>query len=139
MKTRKSRKRIQARNRKGAVAVEMAMTLSLLFFIAFAAYETSRANMIRHTVEAACYEGARQAILPGATVAQVEEGANFVLRSIGARNASIVVIPTPLTNNVEQIEVEITLPLNDNMTFAPFLFKDGVIVRRCTMAKEELF
>ena len=95
--------------------------------------------MIRHTVEAACYEGARQGILPGANVQQVEDGANFVLASVATRDAEIEVNPSPLSGQTKIVEVTITVPLRSNMSFAPFFLKEAVIQRACRLAREEAF
>ena len=134
-----TRTRRLAAARRGTVAVEMALTLPLLLFIVFASYEFARANMIRHTVEAAAYEGARQGILPGADVTQVEDGANFVLASIAARDTTIEVDPSPLIAQSKTVEVIITCPLGSNLTFAPFFLKEGTIRRSCRLAREETF
>ena len=118
-----SRTKRLAAARRGTVSVEMALTLPLLLFVIFSSYEFARANMIRHTVEAACYEGARQGILPGADVQQVEDGANFVLASVAMRDATIEVDPSPLTSRSKTVEVTITVPLESNLSFAPFFLK----------------
>ena len=65
-----SRKRIHS-NRRGAAAVEFAMTAGLAFFFFFAALEFCRVSMMRHTVQNALYEGARIGIVPGATASDV--------------------------------------------------------------------
>lgn len=133
------RKTKRSQLRRGAVAVEMAMTVPLLLFIVFSAYEFSRANMIRHTVESAAYEGARNGILPGATEQNVKDGANSILSSIGTRDAQITVAPLPLTDDDRVIEVTISVELRKNMFFAPFFFRESVITRKCRMSREELF
>lgn len=131
-----SRTRRLTAARRGTVAVEMALTIPLLLFIVFSSYEFARANMIRHTVEAACYESARQGILPGADVQQVEDAANFVLGSVAIRAATIEVAPSPLTSQSKTVEVTITVPLNSNLSFAPFFLKEGTVKRSCRMARE---
>jgi Flp pilus assembly protein TadG len=132
-KIRPTRKR-----RRGAVAVEMAMTIPVLLLIVFASYEFARANMIRHTVESAAYEGARRGILPGATEKEVKDGANHVLGSIGTRGATMVV-DLGLTNPTDQVEVTIRVPLKANMVFASFFLRDAVVERQCRMAREKAF
>ena len=135
----KIRTRRLAVAQRGTVAVEMALTLPLLLFIVFASYEFCRANMIRHTVEAAAYEGARQGILPAADEQQIEDGANFVLASVAARGATIEINPSPLSAQSEIVEVTITVPLGSNLTFAPFFLKEGTIRRTCRLARENAF
>ncbi|MEZ6075910.1 MAG: pilus assembly protein [Pirellulaceae bacterium] len=52
--------------RSGVTTVEFAMTAPLLFMLLYAALELGHANMTFNAVEAACYEGARVGIVPGA-------------------------------------------------------------------------
>ena len=59
-----NKKRTNNSNRRGALTVEVAICLPLLLITLFGLYELSRANMIRHAVESAAYEGARSGILP---------------------------------------------------------------------------
>ncbi len=60
------RKPFQPRRfRRGAVTVEFTLGCSMIFVFFFARLEIALVNMIRHTIEAASYEAARQGILPG--------------------------------------------------------------------------
>ena len=65
--------------RHGALTVEFALVVPLLFFFFFAQFEFSRANMIRNVIKTACYEGARAGVVPGATSDQIRETAQNIL------------------------------------------------------------
>jgi Flp pilus assembly protein TadG len=58
---------VRPQGRRGTAAVEFAMTAPLLFMMIYASVELGHANMVLNATEAACYEGARVGIVPGAT------------------------------------------------------------------------
>ncbi len=97
------------------------MCLPILFLILFGCYEFARANMMRHAVEAAAYEGARTGITPGATVGDVEQSARFVLGTVGVRNVDIDVTPDPIGLRSPTVNVQVRLRMRDNTTI-PLLF-----------------
>jgi Flp pilus assembly protein TadG len=122
--------------RGGAVIIEFALCAPILFFFFFAAFEFARANMIRQSVENACYEGSRRGIVPGATVDDCKSSARAVLNSISATVATINVTPNPITSNTEAVTVQITVPLDSNSWVAPFFFANKSIVGSMTMRRE---
>jgi Flp pilus assembly protein TadG len=122
--------------RDGAVIIEFALCAPILFFFFFAAFEFSRANMIRQSVENACYEGSRRGIVPGATVDDCRASAQTVLNSISANVATITVTPNPITSETTAVTVQISVPLNSNSWVAPFFFADKSIVSSMTMRRE---
>lgn len=125
-----------SRRRRGAVAVEMAITVGLVFFFFFAALELCRVSMMRHTVEHALYEGARQGIVPGATAADVQTKAQSVMRTIGIRTAAIDVTPAILDNTTPEVAVRIRMPLDQNL-FAPAFFFRGLTLDRTFVIQRE--
>lgn len=125
-------------NRRGVAAVELALTLPILFLFVFATYELGRANMMMHTVEAACYESCRVGIIPGALTEESEAAARSVLATAGIRNATIRVTPSDLTQNSEKVSVEISFTFKDNSIIAPVFMGDRAITRICEMTREKL-
>lgn len=123
--------------RKGVTAVEFALTLPILFLLVFGSYELSRANMIKHTTEAACYEGARKGIIPGATVEQCEAACRSILATAGIGDANIQVDPANLNTPSELINVTITVDFGNNTTIAPFFMRNANLVRTCELTREE--
>ena len=122
--------------RRGAAMVEMAITSGLVFFFFFAALEFCRVSMIRHTVENALYEGARQGIVPGATASEVESTARKILSRIGVSHATVVVSPSVIQNSTPEISVRIELPLDSGL-FAPALFFVGESLDRTLVMQRE--
>ena len=123
-------------DRTGAAAVEMALTLPLLLLLLFGAYEISRANMIMHGCEAAAYEGARVGIVPGATVAEVNDAVNEVLATIGIANANVATTPVNLDTDTETVQVTIEVSFADNFLLAPVFVGSAPFVRACEMTRE---
>jgi Flp pilus assembly protein TadG len=122
--------------RRGAVLVEMALTIGLAFFFFFAALEFCRISMIRHSVENALYEGARAGIVPGATAAEVQNRARNVLRTVGLSNTNVEVTPSVITQSTRDISVRIRLPLDQNLFAPAFFFRGRTLDRTLTMQRE---
>jgi Flp pilus assembly protein TadG len=128
--------RMPSHKRRGAAAVEFAVTSGLAFFFFFAALEFCRVAMIRHTVELAMYEGARKGIVPGATSNDVQTSAAKVLRTIGISGATIDVTPATIQKDSPEVQVRIRLPL-DRGLFAPAFFFVGKTLDRTLVMQRE--
>lgn len=121
--------------RVGAAAVEMALTLPILFLLLFGVFELGRANLIRHTTESAAYEAARVGIIPGASADEAKQAAQRVLQSVGVQQFQITVSPDPIVTGTKQISIDIKVPLDQNMTAARFV--DGLeFTGKCTLSRE---
>ncbi len=134
--TQQTSSRMRRDARKGAVAVEFAVTSGLAFLFFFAAFEFSRVAMIRGTIDNAIYEGARLGITPGATATEVEKKVRDILGFSLVKVADVTVQPNPILFNSKTISVKVDLPLDRN-TFSPAkFFKGKSIVRTITMKRE---
>lgn len=127
-----------ARQRQGAVVVEMAMCLPILFLLLFGCYEFARANMMRHNTEAAAYEGARTGIVPGATVDEVRESVRFVLSTTGVRNFDVEVNPKKIKSRDPSITVTVRVKMRDNTTMGLLFNENAEFVGRCQLGREAL-
>ena len=105
--------------RRGATAVEFAITAPVFFLFLLAAFEFGWLNVIRHTADNAAYEAARTAMVPGATAAEARTKANRLLRIVGTRGARVTVTPDPLTAETEEITVAIAIPMRRNGLIVP--------------------
>ena len=123
-------------NRRGAVLVEFSLCAPILFFFFFTAFEFSRVNMIRQSIENAAYEGSRRGIVPGATADDCKNAARVVLNSISARVATVTVTPPVIQPSTEEVTVRIDVPINDNSWVAPFFFKNMTVSTSMTMRRE---
>jgi Flp pilus assembly protein TadG len=122
--------------RRGAAVVEMAMCMPILFLLLFGCYEFARTNMIRHAISAAAYEGARTGITPGATVADVEASAKFILSTVGVRTFDITVTPNPIALRSQRVDVEILVAVRDNSAL-PMLYNHNTeLAGACSLKRE---
>ncbi|GAB5405497.1 MAG: pilus assembly protein [Aureliella sp.] len=126
----------QQQLRSGAVAVEFALTLPLLFLMLFGAIELSHANMVFHAAEAAAYEGARAGILPGATATDCEQAAQRVLDISRVRQSDVSVTPSNLDTESTTVVVEVSVVYSRNTIITP-LYTDSLVIRRsCELTRE---
>ncbi len=124
--------------RQGAVAVEMAITLPILFLILFASVEFGHMNVIRHTVDNAAYEAARRAILPGATAASVRTVAEQIMEAVGATGVDVQVTPASLDRRVDEVTVRVSVPFDSNGWITPVLASGSDITGQSTLRREQL-
>ena len=122
--------------RRGAVAVEFAITAVIAIMFFFASFEFCRVAMIRHTVDNAVYEGVRTGIVPGATRAEVEAATARILRTIGLTDVVIVVTPSNIDDDTRQVTVEVTVPIGKNSYGSVVYFRDKSVRRSLTMQRE---
>ena len=124
--------------RRGAALVEFAITAPLVFMIFFAAFEFCRMNIIRHTVDNAAYEGARRAIVQGATAADAVDATTPILSVMSVRDAEVTVDPPVITPNTEAVTVTIAVPCDSNSWVPPFFFRQKLLTGTCRLTREVL-
>lgn len=130
------RKTIGRPHRRGAVLVEFAVCAPIIFAVIFASFEFCRVNMIRHTMDNAAYEGARQAIVPGATDQTARDAAESLLAILSVRDSTVTVSPTPILPQTPQVTVTIDVPLQRNTWGAPLFFNRKSLTTSCTLTRE---
>ena len=128
----------QAHDRRGVVSVEMALTVPLLFLVLIGCIEFARLNMLRNSLENACYKGARAGSIPGRTAQDAIDRAASELQLVGVRNSQVEVYPTTITDATPEITVTISLPLNDNAWVSPHFLKNRNLTRSCTLTREKI-
>jgi Flp pilus assembly protein TadG len=122
------RKRPQQPRRRGAALVELALVFPIFVGITLGIVEFGRAMMVGQLVTNAAREGARRAIIDGATNADVESSIKqFLSQSIGAQSSevSVTITITPSAGNTnpgnnvalshtkDLIEVKVEVPFTD--------------------------
>lgn len=125
-------------DRQGAVSVEMAVTLPVLFLVVFASIEFSRMNVIRHTASNAAYEGARAAIVPGGTATDAENIARSLMGTCGAREVNVQVVPATINENTPEVEVIVTIDCDSNGLIASQFFRGKQFIGRSRLEREAL-
>jgi Flp pilus assembly protein TadG len=116
--------------------VEFALTVPIFLLFLMAAFEFGWVNVIRHTADNAAYEAARTAIVPGATAAEAIAKATDLMDVVGARGAQVVVTPSPLTLETDEVTVSISIPTNQNGIVVP-KFTAGQSIRSSSTLRTE--
>jgi Flp pilus assembly protein TadG len=123
--------------RRGATAVEFALTFPLLMVLLFGSLEFSRANMLVHTVTLAASEGARRGIVPGATAAECRTAAEAELAIVGVRNATVTVTPSVINESTTTVTVAISAPLDGTNSYLLSRFFLGKSVAKSVTLERE--
>ncbi len=123
-------------NRRGVAAVEFAMTAPLLFLMLYAALELGHANMVYNAVEAACYEGARVGIVPGASAVECQTASQRILDLSNVRGATVTVTPANLNTTTDTVRVNIAVPYAGTAIIPPTFTRLLSINRRCELVRE---
>ena len=128
--------RLHSKRVAGALSVEFAMCVPVLFSLLFGCYELARANLMQHAAESAAYEGARVGIIPGATEDEIRAATEFVLTSVGVSVFTINTQQTVTEEDVEQVTVEIQVPFDENFQLGTFFVNDPTFRGQCTLVRE---
>lgn len=131
------------KNRKGAAAVEFALIAPVFFLLIFGMIEFGRMIMVQQIVTNASREGARMAILDGATTSG-HDGVNTrvteYLQEAGIQGASVTVNPDPPDSAGwgEPVTVTVGIPFSQ-VTWLPtpmFVGRDMQLSSSTTMRRE---
>lgn len=118
---------------RGAVLVEFAMVLPLIVIIAFAMIEISRLMLLQHTADTAAYEGARHAIVPGATPGEALRAAKELIDANGLRDVMIEVTPDVIVEETPLVTVRVVVPVSQNSWIAFFSFVSHSVSSEVTL------
>jgi len=125
------------RKRPGAVTVEFALAAPAFFLLIFAGFEFSRVNMIRNTIANAAYDGARQAIVPGATANDCRTRAQAYLDLLTISGATVNVTPDPISNSTTDVTVTVQVPVTvQNAFITPRFFLGRTLNASVTLPRE---
>ncbi len=122
--------------RRGALSVEMAICVPIVFLLLLGTMEFSRMNMLRNSLDNAAYEGARRGVVPGALASDCVQEAQKVLNAVRANNTTVTITPSVITDSTPQVTVTITAPLNSN-SWGPARFLSGVTLRAVSTKSRE--
>ena len=120
--------------RRGVTTVEVALTFPILMLILTLSIEAARLNTLRNTLENAAYEGARRAIVPGASATDVRNSVSSILRSINTKDAVVTVNPATLGSSSGPVTVTIDVPIASNSWVGQTSSRH--MVRACTLSRE---
>lgn len=122
--------------RSGAAIVEFAIVLPIVLFCFATMIEISRIMLLQHSADTAAYEGARCAMVPGATSEEAIGSADRLLKSAGLKNCKIKVAPEVIEEDTELILVQVEVPVSSNAWITPFWFMPNSIVSQVALVCE---
>ncbi len=134
------------KNRQGAAAVEFAIVAPVFFLLVFGMIECGRMIMVQQIITNAAREGARMAVLDGATTG----GSDGVLTKVteylegaGIRGANITVSPDPPDSAGwgEPVTVTVSIPFSQ-VSWLPtpmFVGRDMELSSNATMRRETVY
>lgn len=137
-------RRRQVTNRRGAAAVELALSLPFLFALAFGMLEYSNLVMLRSRMVSAAYESARMATRPttsqnsAATASAVTTYCSSLLTQLGVHGASVTLTPSDLSNVAPQdlVTVSINAPFSSNSLTSLVIGSSTIMTASATLTVE---
>jgi len=100
--------------------VEFAVVAPLFFLMVFGMIEFGRMIMVQQVITNASREGARMAVLDGATTAAVEAAVQTYLQGATIQNAQVSVNPDPPSSAGYGEPVSVTVSINfDQVSWLP--------------------
>ena len=137
--SRRRRARNVRQRRRGAAALEFALTAIPLFLFIFGSIEFGRALMSVQSLEEAARAGCRVAILDGSTTSDVESEVQEVMQMAGIATYTVTVDPTNPTTAAQwdPVTVNISAAFAD-MCWLPLprFFLNKSFSASCTMPHE---
>lgn len=124
------------RSRLGALTVEFALMSSIAFMLVLGTIEFSRVFMIRGSVSNAAYQGARRAMIPGATASAAEASARDALNRSFVKKATITINPQTITSTTTEVTVTVNVNLAENSWVPSRFTRNMSIERSCTLSRQ---
>ena len=100
--------------RRGNTIIEAALVLPILVYLAFGTVEFGHFFYVRHNVQAAAREGARAAVPPGATNADVTSAVTSAMSAAGYSSSkyTVSVSPSNVASAAEGATIAVTVQAN---------------------------
>ena len=130
---------IAKRHRRGAAAVEFAVIAPLMILFTFGMIEMGRMMMVKNAATQATREGARAAILPGATDSDVIAEVNRELRLMSIPSATVETEPSLVATAPPGSDITVRVRIDpDTVSWMPgfFTFAIPEIVAESVMRRE---
>jgi Flp pilus assembly protein TadG len=132
------------RDRRGAAAVEFAIVAPVFFLMILGMIEMGRAVMVQQIITNASREGARLAVLPGTTAAQVTERVDEILTASTISGATVEILdPSGTPTNPETAEygdvirVTVSVPFSEVSWLPASKFLSGRTLTASTVMRTE--
>jgi Flp pilus assembly protein TadG len=137
---RRSSLRRHRRGRRGAAVVELAFTAPILFLLCFGMIDVGRAVMVQNLITNAARDGARTAVLDGATAAAIEAQVEAYLSSSTIPDAVVTVAPNPLNlaNLGDPVSVTVEVPFDSVSWLPSSMYFQGANLQATVVMRREV-
>lgn len=127
------------KKRRGAAAVEFAIVAPVFFLLVFGMVEFGRMVMVQQVITNAAREGARRAVLDGATTSAVETTVEDYLTAGSISGAEVDVDPSPPTDAEygDPVTVTVTVDFEDVSWLPSPMFLGGEELTASTVMRRE--
>lgn len=128
--------RSASQRRRGATLVEFALVAPVFFMLLFGGIEFAVIGTIRSTSHNAAYEAARKLVIPGAVARDGIDEAERIMSIIGVNTLTVTTTPAVITEETQEVTVDISIPYADNAIFTPMFLGDLTLQSSITMTTE---
>jgi len=127
------------RNRQGVAAVEFAVVAPLFFLLILGMIEFGRMIMVQQVITNGSREGARVAVLDGATTTEVTNAVQAYLTNSAVNGAVVAVTPNPPSSAGygEPVTVTVSVPFNQVSWLPSPMFLGGNTLVASTVMRRE--
>jgi len=118
-------------------AVEAAVSLPLLVLLVFGSIELANFIFLTQTLSFASYEGAREAVRPGATVADVNDRVGQIMHARGILDYAVSITPqlTAATPRGTKITVRVETAMGALSTHVTGVTRERMTSKEVSMVK----
>jgi Flp pilus assembly protein TadG len=119
--------------------VEFAIVAPLFFLLVFAMIEYGRMVMVSQIITNASREGARQAVLDGATNSEVENAVDEFLEMSSIQGADVETVPSDISTAVygDAVTVSVTVDFNEVSWLPSPMYLGGQQIKASTVMRRE--
>jgi Flp pilus assembly protein TadG len=128
------------RSRRGAAVVELAFTAPILFLLCFGMIDVGRAVMVQNLITNAARDGARTAVLDGASAEAIETQVEDYLASSTVSDAVVTVSPNPLSlaNLGDPVSVTVQVPFDSVSWLPSSMYFQGTNLQATVVMRREV-
>ena len=126
------------RKRRGVAATEFAVCLPIVVLLVIGTIEACSMIFLKQSLAIAAYEGARTAIIPGATKAQVEAACNQILVDRKVKGGAVTIKPTDIAalNPGDYVDVTVNAPCTSNSVVPNTFYRGKTLSSTASMMIE---
>jgi len=131
--------RLYRRKRRATAAVEFAIVAPVFLLLVFGMIEYGRMVMVQQIITNASREGARTAVLDGATTSSVQSAVNTYLTAGSISGATVTVSPNPPSTAQygDPVTVTVSVPFSQVSWLPSPMYLGGTTLSSATVMRRE--